>query len=208
MCLPPMTASWGPPDSFSANLTKPDPNQVWMAIHLQMKDSLPPMSAIRTPSGFHLDLCTRTDCAFAFRAPRWRLFVFSSLSAFFCPASFGALMRPTKVTSLTRRHWQRDWATRIFCSLWRGVSPSLLPMVSEVSVFKCTWMHFLFSTNTNTIFAAGLEASVRSLFNKPVTTAVYALSMLVGVVAMLAFYESPSKFYFCFCSRLCWSHIK
>ncbi|KAH9388588.1 hypothetical protein TYRP_007930 [Tyrophagus putrescentiae] len=40
-------------------------------------------------------------------------------------------------------------------------------------------------------FRTGLEASVRSIFNKPVTTAVYALSMLVGVVAMLAFYESP-----------------
>lgn len=43
------------------------------------------------------------------------------------------------------------------------------------------------------LIKAGFEASVRSLFNKPVTTAVYALSMLVGVVAMLAFYESPSK---------------
>jgi len=40
-------------------------------------------------------------------------------------------------------------------------------------------------------FKTGLEASMRSIFNKPVTTAVYALSMLVGVVAMLAFYESP-----------------
>ncbi|KAI2797859.1 hypothetical protein BLOT_015279 [Blomia tropicalis] len=43
----------------------------------------------------------------------------------------------------------------------------------------------------STGFRSGFEASVRSLFNKPVTTAVYALSMLVGVVAMLAFYESP-----------------
>jgi hypothetical protein len=40
-------------------------------------------------------------------------------------------------------------------------------------------------------YLAGIEASVRSVFKKPLTSAVYALSMLVGVVAMLAFYESP-----------------
>lgn len=46
----------------------------------------------------------------------------------------------------------------------------------------------------NLIYAIdGLEASMRSMFKKPMTSAVYALSMLVGVVAMLAFYESPSK---------------
>lgn len=57
---------------------------------------------------------------------------------------------------------------------------------------KCT---FFYSHKISSLYLAGLEASVRSIFNKPVTTAVYALSMLVGVVAMLAFYESPSTFY-------------
>lgn len=41
------------------------------------------------------------------------------------------------------------------------------------------------------LLKSGIEASVRSVFSKPLTSAVYALSMLVGVVAMLAFYESP-----------------
>ncbi len=40
-------------------------------------------------------------------------------------------------------------------------------------------------------YLAGIESSLRSVFKKPLTSAVYALSMLVGVVAMLAFYESP-----------------
>jgi len=35
------------------------------------------------------------------------------------------------------------------------------------------------------------ESSLRSVIKSPLTSAVYALSMLVGVVAMLAFYESP-----------------
>jgi len=40
-------------------------------------------------------------------------------------------------------------------------------------------------------FRTGIESSVRSVFSKPLTSAVYAISVLAGVVAMLAFYESP-----------------
>ncbi|OTF74265.1 hypothetical protein BLA29_008387, partial [Euroglyphus maynei] len=40
-------------------------------------------------------------------------------------------------------------------------------------------------------FKSGLEASVRSLFDKPMTSAVTAISMVIGAVALLAFYESP-----------------
>ncbi|XP_054167364.1 uncharacterized protein LOC128964752 [Oppia nitens] len=40
-------------------------------------------------------------------------------------------------------------------------------------------------------FRSNIEASVRSVFSKPLTSAVYAVSVLAGVVAMLAFYESP-----------------
>jgi len=43
----------------------------------------------------------------------------------------------------------------------------------------------------NNLLRSGIDASIRSVFSKPLTSAVYALSMLVGVVAMLAFYESP-----------------
>ncbi|KAH9418423.1 hypothetical protein DERP_011285 [Dermatophagoides pteronyssinus] len=40
-------------------------------------------------------------------------------------------------------------------------------------------------------FKSGLEASVRGLFDKPMTSAVAAISMVIGAVAILAFYESP-----------------
>ncbi|KAH9529314.1 uncharacterized protein LOC124491781 [Dermatophagoides farinae] len=40
-------------------------------------------------------------------------------------------------------------------------------------------------------FKSGLEASVRGIFDKPLTSAVAAISMVIGAVAILAFYESP-----------------
>lgn len=45
---------------------------------------------------------------------------------------------------------------------------------------------------------AGIESSVRSIFSKPLTSAVYAISMIVGAVAMLAFYESPGNTFLAF----------
>ncbi|UXI20243.1 RNA polymerase III [Sarcoptes scabiei] len=40
-------------------------------------------------------------------------------------------------------------------------------------------------------FKYGLEASVRGIFKKPMTAVTAAVSMVIGVVAMLAFFESP-----------------
>lgn len=49
-------------------------------------------------------------------------------------------------------------------------------------VFKC-------------LFLAGIsEASLRTWFETPITSAVAAVSVLIGAVALLAFYESPSNF--------------